>query len=313
MKFYIRRLLTLIITLLLVAAFTFIAFQVIPGDSALTKLGMEADEEAVEALRESLGLNDSLPVRFVRWLGGAVRGDFGMSTRYNMSVSELLSERLPVTLWLAVLSFLFILIITIPVGIISSKKRNGLLDRIIQWSSQTIMAIPPFFLGMLITLVFGILLKWFTPGAYVAPDESFGRFLAYLIAPAIAVSLPKIAMSVRFLRSSIIREKDMGYARTAKSKGLSENEVLKKHVLKNALIPVVTFLGMILADILAGSIIIEQVFNLPGMGRMLVVSISNRDFAVVQAIVMYIASVVLITNAIVDVLYKYLDPRVKMS
>ncbi len=313
MKFYIRRLLTLIITLLLVAAFTFIAFQVIPGDSALTKLGMEADEEAVEALRESLGLNDSLPVRFVRWLGGAVRGDFGMSTRYNMSVSELLSERLPVTLWLAVLSFLFILIITIPVGIISSKKRNGLLDRIIQWSSQTIMAIPPFFLGMLITLVFGILLKWFTPGAYVAPDESFGRFLAYLIAPAIAVSLPKIAMSVRFLRSSIIREKDMGYARTAKSKGLSENEVLKKHVLKNALIPVVTFLGMILADILAGSIIIEQVFNLPGMGRMLVVSISNRDIAVVQAIVMYIASVVLITNAIVDVLYKYLDPRVKMS
>ncbi len=313
MKFYIRRLLTLIITLLLVAAFTFIAFQVIPGDSALTKLGMEADEEAVEALRESLGLNDSLPVRFVRWLGGAVRGDFGMSTRYNMSVSELLSERLPVTLWLAVLSFLFILIITIPVGIISSKKRNGLLDRIVQWSSQTVMAIPPFFLGMLITLVFGILLKWFTPGAYVAPDESFGRFLAYLIAPAVAVSLPKIAMSVRFLRSSIIREKDMGYARTAKSKGLSENEVLKKHVLKNALIPVVTFLGMILADILAGSIIIEQVFNLPGMGRMLVVSISNRDFAVVQAIVMYIASVVLITNAIVDVLYKYLDPRVKIT
>lgn len=312
MKFCIRRIITLVVTLLLVAVFTFITFQIIPGDTALTKLGMNADDASVEALRESLGLNDSLPVRFTRWLGGAVRGDFGMSAQYNMPVSDLLGERLPVTLWLAALSFILILVISIPIGILTSKNKNGPADRLILWSCQTVMAIPPFFLGILITLVFGVILQWFIPGNYISPDQSFGGFIGYLIAPAAAVSLPKIAMVVRFLRSSVIREKDMAYVRTAKSKGLNDHEVLRGHILKNALIPVVTFLGMILAEVLAGSIIIEQVFNLPGMGRMLVVSISNRDFAVVQAIVLYIAAVVLITNAVVDVLYKYLDPRVRI-
>ncbi|WP_167955370.1 ABC transporter permease [Anaerosporobacter faecicola] len=310
MKYILKKISTLIITLFLVTIFTFTAFQVIPGDSVSSTLGMDASPEAIQALRHERGLDDPLVIRYGRWLGGVLKGDFGESTQYNMPVWNLLSTRLTVTIWLAAISIVLIFLFSFPIGILSAKKEDGFFDRLMVFLTQTFMAIPPFFLGMILTLVFGVCLKWFIPGNYVSFQEDKGKFFAYLIYPAIAMAIPKIAMTVKFLRSSIRRQMHFEYVRTAKSKGNSKRGILVKHVLKNACIPVITFLGMIIADVLAGSIIIEQVFNLPGMGRLLVVAIANRDYAVVQAVVLYIATIVVVINLLVDILYRVIDPRI---
>ncbi|CRZ34003.1 peptide/nickel transport system permease protein/oligopeptide transport system permease protein [Herbinix hemicellulosilytica] len=313
MKYTLKKLATLIVSLLITSVLTFTAFQIIPGDSALNALGMDATKEQLERYREEMGLNKSLPVRYINWLKGALKGDFGYSTQYQMQmkVSTLIKNRLTVTFWLAVMSFLLIVVISIPLGIFAAGKKNGIPDSFITLITQIFMSVPPFFLGMLITLIFGIILKWFTPGSYINPGENFGQFLRFMIFPAIAVAVPKIAMTVKFLRSSLLREMELDYVRTAKSKGMTKARILIRHILKNALIPVITFLAMMLADILAGAILVEQVFNLPGLGRLLVSSISNRDYAVVQAIILYIVSVVIIINFIVDLIYQWIDPRVK--
>ncbi|MBQ9119549.1 MAG: ABC transporter permease [Lachnospiraceae bacterium] len=313
MRYYIKKIVSLIMVLFLVILLTFLAFQVIPGDGALAKLGVDATEEAIEALRESLGLNKSIPARFVDYFKGILHGDFGISYQYDQPVAELVAARMPATLGLALISILLIVVVSLPLGLLCSKKENGTVDNIITLLTQTLMAVPAFFLGILITLIFGLTLRWFMPGRYVAPAEDFGAFLRYMIFPATAIAVPKIAMLVKFLKTSVIRELKLDYVRTARSKGNTDRAVLWKHVLKNALIPVITFMGMVIADVLAGSIVIEQVFNLPGLGRLLVVAIGNRDYPVVQAIVIYIASVVLIINFIVDLLYQKVDPRIRLQ
>lgn len=312
MKYFIKKLITLIITLLFISMLTFAAFSVIPGDAALTRLGTDASPEQVEALKEQMGLNDPLSVRYVNWLKDALHGDFGYSYQYNdTAVAELLAQRLPVTVVLSVMALLIILVISIPLGIISAKYYGTWVDTVISQLTQITMAIPAFFLGILLTYIFGLVLKWFQPGKFIGLDESISECLKYLIYPAIAIALPKIAMVVKFLRNSVLSEINKDYVRTAYSKGNTKNSVLYKHVLKNALIPVITFVALIIAEILAGSIIVEQVFSVPGMGRLLITSISNRDYPVVQAIVTYITAVVVIINFIVDVLYQLVDPRVK--
>lgn len=315
MKYTFKKMVTLIISLFVTSILTFTAFQIIPGDSALSALGMDATEEELNAYREEMGLNKSIPERYIIWLKDALKGDFGYSSSYQMKmkVSSLISDRLNVTVWLAALSFIIIVLVSVPLGVLSAGKKNGILDSLITLITQVFMSVPSFFLAMLITLFFGIILKWFTPGNYISPQENFGAFLGFIIYPAFAVAIPKIAMLVKFIRSSLLRELELNYVRTAKSKGLADIHILFRHVLKNALIPVITFLAMMLADILAGTILVEQVFNLPGLGRLLVSSIANRDFAVVQAIVLYIISVVIIINFLVDLLYQWIDPRVKID
>lgn len=311
MKYFIKKMITLILTLFVVSFLTFIAFQIIPGDSAITSLGTDATPEQVEALRKQLGLNDPFLVRYGNWLKGAVTGDFGNSISYHLPVSSLIAERFPVTLTLALLSLTMILVISLPLGIITSKNKSPKGEGIWQFLLQLGMAIPPFFLGIIITLVFGLILKWFTPGQFVTWGENKAGFLIYMVFPAIAVAVPKVSMMTKFLRSSIKRQLSLDYVRTAKSKGNTNGGIMTRHVLKNALIPVITFLAMIIAEIFAGSIIVEQVFNLPGLGRLLVAGISNRDYPVVQAIVLYIAALVLILNCIVDLLYQVIDPRTR--
>jgi len=313
MKFTIKKILTLIITLMVVSFFTFIAFQIIPGDSAITQLGTQATEEKVEALREAMNLNENVFLRYVKWLSNLCRGNFGISSQYDVPVSSLLLERMSVTIWLAVLSIILIIMISFPIGIIAAKNEGGVIDRVLSVLTHTGMGIPPFFLGIIITLLFGFVLKWFIPGRYISPQENFGLFLGYMIFPALANAIPKSAMVLKFLRSSIIRQLQMDYVRTARSKGNLENAILYRHVLKNAFIPVLTFIAMIIAETLAGSIMIEQVFSLPGLGRLLVMAISNRDYAVVQTIVLYIAATIVVINFIVDVLYQWIDPRVRVK
>jgi len=311
MKWLVKKVVAMIITLFLVSVVTFLAFEVIAGNSVLSKLGMDATAEQVEALKEEYGLNKSLPERYADWLAGAVKGDFGTSYQYNMPVSRLVAERMPVTIGLGIIAIVLILAVAIPLGLFVAKQEGGVWDHVITTINQIFMAVPHFFLGMLICLIFGIILKWFTPGAYVPMSQSFIDYLAYMIFPAIAIAIPKIAMVVKFLKTSVIRQMRMDYVRTARGKGNSEQRILYQHVLKNALIPVITFLAMVIADVLAGSIVLEPVFGLPGLGRLLVVSISNRDYPVVQVIVLYIAVLVIGMNCMVDILYQVIDPRVK--
>ena len=312
MKYMIKKITTLIITLLLVSVVTFVAFSVIPGDPASTKLGTYATPERIEALREEMGLNKPLPQRYADWLGGALKGDFGESYQYDgVPVSELLNQRLPVTVALALMSFLIILVISIPMGIVSARKEGTWIDVFINMFTQVTMAIPAFFLGMILTYFFGLVLKFFQPGKFVMPQENLGKCLAYLIFPAVAIALPKIAMVVKFLRNSVLSEVKKDYVRTAYSKGNRTKKVLYIHVFKNALIPVITFIAMVAAEILAGSIVVEQVFSVTGMGRLLVTAITNRDYPIVQAVVLYITVIVILINFIVDILYQFVDPRVR--
>lgn len=311
MKYMIKKLTTLIITLLLVSVVTFVAFSVIPGDAAVAKLGSEATPERIEALREEMGLNGTIPERYVRWLKDALHGDFGTSYQYTgIAVSELLSQRLPVTMMLAVMSLILILLISIPLGIIAARNEGTWVDVFVNLFTQVTMAVPAFFLGMVITYIFGIILKFFRPGDFVMPSDNFLGCIHYLLFPAIAIAIPKIAMVVKFLRNSVLSEVKKDYVRTAYSKGNSAKKVLYRHVFQNALIPVITFFAMVCAEVLAGSIVVEQVFGVTGMGRLLVSAITNRDFPVVQAVVLYVTALVIVINFIVDILYQLVDPRV---
>lgn len=311
MVYILKKISTLIITLLAISMLTFVAFSLIPSDAAVARLGTNATPEQVEALRQEMGLDQPVVKRYVDWLGDALRMDFGKSYQYeNSTVNQLLADRLPTTLLLAGLALVFILIISLPLGILSARFLKKWPDVTINGLSQITMAIPPFFLGILMTYIFGLILHWFQPGAFVSPTQNLGQSIAYLIFPAIAVALPKIGMVVKFLRASIFGEMNKDYVRTARSKGCLSRRVLYSHVLKNAMIPVITFLAMVIAEILAGSIIVEQVFSVPGLGRLMIASIAARDYPVVQAIVIYITATVVIINFIVDILYRLIDPRV---
>lgn len=311
MKYIVKKALTLVGTLLLVSFIAFLLFQIVPGDPVTSMLGTEYSEERAESLREELGINKPVIVRYVNWLTDFVKGDFGISYKYKMSVSRLISDKIPVTMYLAVITLIVIVIISIPLGVFMARFGHRKVSKIFDIVNQSVMAVPSFFLGIMITIIFGLVLKWFTPGKYVSYRDDFNGFIMYLIPAAFAVAIPKIAMMVKFLKNSLIREMDSDYVRTAYSKGAGENRVLFCHVLRNGLMPAITLLGMIIAEIMAGSIVVEQVFNLPGLSAILVSSVSTRDYPVVQAIVVYIAFVVIITNCIVDILYHIIDLRVK--
>lgn len=302
----------LAVTLFLVSLVTFLAFNLLPGDPATAMLGTQATPAQLHALRAQLGLNEPLPQRYLQWLSAFVRGDPGVSIRYAMPVSALLADRIPVTLWLTALSCAMILVISLPLGVLSAGRRNRWAEAAVAVADQVTMAIPPFFLGMLLILVFGVIFRLFIPGAYVDYKTDFGGFLGYLILPALAIALPKSGMVVRFLRGSLNDQLHADYVRTARSKGIGGRALLYRHVLKNALIPVLALMGMIVADILAGSIIIEQVFGLPGVGRLLISSVTSRDFPLAQALVVYIALIVVVVNFLVDALFRLIDPRIRL-
>ena len=312
MKYAVKKLGMMLLTMLIVSFLAFLAFQVIPGDPTNTILGTDATPEQVEALRAQLGLDRPFFVRYFDWLFSFVRGDFGTSYSYSMPVSDMLSGKLGVTLLLAALSFLLTVVVSIPVGILSAD-RGGWLDKALTVSGQITMAIPSFFIGILLTYLFGLILHWFTPGEFIAPSVDFGGSVAYLIYPAVAIALPRIAMTVKMLRSGILGELNRDYVRTAHSRGNDRGAILYRHVLRNAVVPTVAFLAMTIADIVAGSVVIEQVFAIPGMGRLLFSSISNRDYPVVQAVIVLMAFWVVLVNFVADLINQRLDPRLRLQ
>lgn len=313
MKYFMKKTAGLIIALLIVSMLAFLVFEIIPGDPARARLGTEATESKVQAFREEMGLNDPLPVRYGRWLTNFLKGDMGTSYKYEQPVRQLIGDKLPVTLTLTGLAFLFILVLAIPFGILCAKYENTWLDRLGIILNQINMAIPPFFVGMVLTVLFGLVFKVFTPGGYISYKESISGFIGYLILPAFAVALPKAAMTAKILRNSLISEMHQDYVRTAYSRGNTPLGVLLRHVLRNGILPVVTFLGMAIADMIANSIVVEQVFGIPGIGRSLISSISNRDYPVTEALIVLIAVVILVTNVLVDLLYRKLDKRIEIG
>ena len=324
MRYIIKRLGVLIVTLFAISALSFIAFQLIPGDPVTKMLGTEATPERVAELREALGLDRAVYVRYIEWLSGFLTGNFGISYSYSIPVKELLGDKLVTTATLTAMAFVFVIIISIPAGFFLARFSDirgsgapAALGRgamtLATALNQVIMSIPPFFTGIIFTYIFGLVLRLFTPGAFAPYSGGAGRFLSFLIFPALAIALPRSAMTIKMLRGSIRSEMESDYVRTAYSRGGNRLYVLIKHVARNAMIPVVTFLAMTLADIAVGSIIIEQVFAIPGTGRLLLLSISNRDYPVVQAIVVIIASLVVAVNFLADLAYQYIDPRIRLS
>ena len=305
------RIITAVFTLWLVSLLIFLVFQVLPGNPAQIILGAEAAPEQVAALEKELGLDRPVFLRYLHWLGGVFRGDLGNSLRYAQPVRRLMANSLQVTLPVAGMALFFILLLGIPLGLVVGKyhwqKRGFFLSALLQLGT----AVPSFWLGIMLTLVLAKLFRSFTPGAFVPWEEDWLGALASLIPPALTVALPKTAVLNRYVGAAFIEESNADYIRTAYSKGLTEKRVFYRHLLKNILISVITVFGLMGADILGGSIIVEKVFALPGIGRLLIDAISFRDFPLIQGIALYLSTVVVLLNLLVDLFYSILDPRIR--
>ena len=310
-KTILKRLGLLLLTLVLVTALAFLAFSIVPGDPTSSIVGVDATEEQIATVRAQLGLDLPIWQRYLNWVDSFVTGNFGRSYNFEMPVADLLAPRIGVTLTLAAIAFVLIVAVSLPLGILAARHQGGVIDRVLTVLNQIAMSIPGFLVGIALTYIFGLVLKWFTPGAYAPPSQGVGQYLWYLFFPAMAVALPKAAMTVKMLRGSVLSEMGADYIRTAYSKGNTMTSALWRHVLRNAMIPVVTFLAMTMADIVAGSLVVEQVFAIPGLGQLLISSIGNRDYPVVQAVVVIIASVVVLCNFAADLLYRVMDPRLR--
>ena len=308
-----RRLLSLIVSCFLISILVFVVMHAIPGDPAQIMLGTEADPATLSALRAQLGLDRPLYVQYGAWVRGILTGQLGQSLRYHVPISSLISSRLAVTVPLAFLAMLIAVVIGLPTGLYAATHRNGPGDYGVIALSQAGLSIPSFWLGILLMLVFSVRLRWLPAGGFVPWSESFGGAIQSLLLPAAALGLIRGAVVARLSRSSLLDVLGRDFVRTARGKGVSEWGVLWKHALRNALIPIVTVIGMQFATLLAGAIIIENVFYLPGLGRLAFQSIGQRDLPVVQDIVVLVAVLVVGMNLIVDLAYALLDPRIRLE
>ncbi|HOO75099.1 MAG TPA: ABC transporter permease [Tepiditoga sp.] len=311
MYYYLRKFIAMFFTIIIVTLITFFSFEIIPGDPVLSKLGIDADEAQIASLRAELGLDMPIPVRYIKWVGNILKGDLGESVRFSLPVYDLIKTRLPVTFSLMIISILITLAVGIPLGILSAKYNNRIGGFFINFITQIFLAIPSFWVGIMLIMIFGVILKWFSPGGYVSWSENPAESIKSVILPSVAIALPNIAIVIRYLKNSVLEQMKKDYVRMAYSKGLNSFRVMKNHVIRNAVIPVITVLGMIISSVLAGSLIVEQVFTLPGIGRLLISAIGNRDLPLVEGMILYISFTVLFINFIIDILYKFIDPRIK--
>lgn len=308
--FLFRRTVGFLLTLLAVSVVVFAVMNVLPGDPALTILGMDATEDALAALRTQLGLNEPLLVRYFSWVWNALHGDFGISHSFRVHVSILIAERLPMTVSLAVAGMFFTLIIALTLGIGAAARHRKIGDWGVMFLSQIGIAVPAFWLSILLVLLFAVKLRWLPPGGFSGWSDPVAAVRS-LVLPTIALALVQSAVLARVTRSSALEVMRQDFVRTARASGLSRRRVLWRHVLPNALVPIVTIVGMQFAALVTGTIVIENVFYLPGLGRLIFQSIANRDLPTVQALVMLFAAIVVTANFIVDLLYVVIDPRLK--
>ena len=313
LKYVLRRIVTLVLTMIMVSFLSFAAFHLISGDPAVVILGTSATPERLEALRRSMGLDQPFLIQYFRWLAGFFTGNLGISYSYQQPVAALIMPKLQVTFCMVMLSFAVIIICSFPIGLFSSRIAGSRLDWLHTTFNQLCMAVPAFFLSILVTYVFGIALKWFRPGAFPDLAKNPVGAMHYLFYAAVCIAIPRIAMCVRMMRSTIIGEMEKNYVRTAISRGNDRGRVLRRHVLKNSLVPTITLLGQTMAEIVSGGIVVEQVFGIPGMGRFLVLSISNKDYPVVQALVVILAFWVIMAGTVADLLNQTVDTRLRLG
>jgi peptide/nickel transport system permease protein len=299
--------------LLLLTLIAFLLLHVMPGDPVITILGSEATPEAITSLRHELGLDKPIYVQYFDWLWRVVQGDFGRSIRTHIPVSELIAERLPATLQIGLSAMILSLLIAVPIGILSGIRRNSKLDQVGRVFAILGIAVPNFFLGVVLILIFAVTFRWLPPSGYVSLSQDFFRSLKLTIMPAITLAAAMGAVTMRQLRSSLLEVLEQDFIRTARAKGLSERIVIGRHAMKNALIPVVTILAIQVAILFGGSVIVETIFAIPGVGRLAVNAILAQDFPIVQAVVLLIGFIVCIFNLIADLSYAFLDPRIRYS
>ena len=313
MRYLVRKIGIMLLTLFVISIVTFWLFHIVPGDPAALILGTNASQEQLETLREELGTNRPLTEQYADWITGAVHGDFGTSIKYNKPVSALLKGKLPVTLILGGMAFALVILIGIPLGVFTAGRKHVITEQFLNLVNILGISVPGFFLSILLIWIFGLVLHWFTPGRFVSMAKDAGGFFHFMIFPAIAIAIPQTCILSKYIRTAVIDEVRADYVRTARSKGSTKRRILYVHVLKNAIVSVVPLIGMIVSGIFSGSIVIEQVFGIPGIGRLLISSVTSRDFPMVQTLVMYIAILILAVNFVVDILIQILDPRIRIS
>jgi len=310
-RYVVRRVAALAVTLFFVSLLIFVVVRVLPGDPALIILGLEASPETVARVRHALGLDQPIPVQYARWVGQALRGDLGRSIQYDLPVGTLILSRLAVTLPLTLLAAGFMIVAAIPLGVFAATRHRRWGDYLTMTLSQLGVAVPGFWAGLLLILLFSVRLGWVQSGGFDGWGAGLWPGLRSLLLPAIALGLFQFAVLARTTRSALLEVLREEYVKTARAKGVAERAVLFRHALRNALIPIVTVAGIQLGQLLAGSIILESVFYLPGLGRLTLAAISARDLPVVQGVVLFVASMIVTVNAAVDILYGLLDPRIR--
>lgn len=312
LRFVLGRIASLAVSLVVASAVIFVLIEIVPGDPAAFMLGLNSSPDSIAALRETLGLTGPPPQRYLNWVLGLLQGDFGISYAYKVPVAELVADRLWVSLPLAIYALALSTAIAFPVGILAATKRNSATDVSIMGLTQLGVAVPNFWFAMLLVLLFSVTLRWFSAGGFPGWENPGEAFKA-LTLPAIALALPQASILARIMRSSLLDTLGEDYIRSARAKGLTQRQALWRHALRNALIPVLTILGLQFSFLLAGAIIIENVFFLPGLGRLVFQGISARDLIVVKSVVMILVFAVILVTFIVDVTYALVDPRLRRA
>jgi peptide/nickel transport system permease protein len=313
LTFIFRRLLSAIPTLILVSLFVFTLQKLLPGDPVQAMAGEERDPAVMEYLREKYRLNDPVPLQYLHWVGNVLTGDFGTSLRTEQPVTALLASKLPVTLELAVLALIIALVIGIPAGVMSAVRKGTAVDYGANVFALSGISIPHFWLGILLILVFAVKLQWLPASGFVPLGEDLTQNLKTLILPAFVLGAGLAGVLMRHTRSAMLEVLRADYVRTARAKGLFPRTVILKHALRNALMPIVTLTTLLFGELLGGAVLTEQVFSIPGFGKMIVDAVFNRDYAVVQGVVLCVAIGFLLLNLLADVLYRLINPRLRTA
>jgi peptide/nickel transport system permease protein len=308
-----KRLLVAIPTLLIISIFVFSLQKLLPGDPILAMAGEERDPAVLELLREKYRLNDPIPVQYIHWIGGVLQGDLGISLRTNQPVTELIAQKLPVTIQLAIMSMIFAFVIGVPMGILAAVKKNTVLDYVASLVALSGLSVPNFWLGIMLILLVSVNLGWLPASGFESIFVDPVRSLQTMIMPSFVLGTALAATLMRHTRSAMLGVLSADYIRTARAKGLSPREVILSHSFRNALLPVITLTALLFGELLAGAVLTEQIFTIPGFGKLIVDAVFNRDYAVVQGVVMCTAVGFILMNLIADILYVLLNPRLRAS
>ncbi|MBE1291895.1 MAG: ABC transporter permease subunit [Rhodobacteraceae bacterium] len=311
LRYTLKRALSLGLSLVVASLVIFFVIEVVPGDPASFMLGLNAQPDTIAALRSELGLDVSKLERYLAWVGGMLQGDFGTSYTYRTPVTEMIGDRIWVSLPLALYALTLSTLIAFPAGVYAASRRGKPGDMAVMGATQLGIAVPNFWFAMMLVLIFAINLRWFSAGGFAGWDKGAAAAMKSLTLPAIALALPQSAILARVMRSALLDVLGEDFMRTARAKGLTRRQALMRHGLRNAMIPVLTIIGMQFSFLLAGAIIIEQVFFLPGLGRLIFQSISARDLIVVESVVMLLVFLVILVTFLVDLAYAAVDPRLK--